>query len=112
MGKLANPAVGRQLKMVADKIRALNNTGEPQWITLHGHRAKLTEYKMDYQKPYEQGFLCSMDGRYYLAIIRDYYSSSDKDSAELLHRGSSTWVHKYWAKRTFKIHALAEIYKR
>lgn len=44
MGKLANPAIGRQLKMVANKIRALNETGEAQYLSLFGHRAKITKY--------------------------------------------------------------------
>lgn len=110
MGKLANPAVGRQLKMVADKIRTLNDTGESQWLTLFGYRAKLTKYDGNPANPSDYTVLCSKDGRYYLAKIGGGHLSDDMDWAYLLKKNNQEFVSRAWTIRSFKIHAYAEIY--
>ena len=109
MGKLADPAVGRQLKMVADKIRKLNETGEAQYLSLFGYRAKITKYDGSHD-PGEYGVLCSKDGRYYLAYMGPDTLSGDKNYVYLLKRNGQEFVSKPDRIMSFKIHAHAEIY--
>ena len=109
MGKLANPAIGRQLKMVADKIRALNETGEAQYLSLFGYRARITKYDGDHG-PGERGVLCSKDGRYYLGYVGPDTLSGDKHYAYLLKRNGQDFVSRPDRIMSFKIHAYAEIY--
>jgi hypothetical protein len=109
MGKLANPAVGRQLKMVADKIRSLNETGEAQYLSLFGYRAKITKYDGNHG-PGEYGVLCSKDGRYYFAYLSPDSLCGDKNYAYLLKRNCQEFVSRPDRMMRFKIYAYAEIY--
>ena len=69
MGIKADPTRGRIQKYVADKLRELKQTKQPQWLTLHGCRVKIVE---DNATPCYTGtqYLIAFDGDYYLG---DFY---------------------------------------